>query len=79
MALFSEDLKTFQELEERYRQELAEYQAAAASYNALLERGQDDPSLPKLYAEVQEKNEKARKTYGELESLRRKLAPGVAS
>ncbi len=71
MALFSEDLRKFQELEKQYRTQLTEYQAEAAAYNALLKHDPKNPDLPQHYAEVEKKGEVAQKTYAGLEAMRR--------
>lgn len=76
MALFSQDLKRLQDLEQQYRQELAEYQAEATAYRTLLEHKPNDPELPKRYEELEVKNRKVQETYRELERLRRALSPG---
>ena len=77
MPPFSEDLKRFQELEEKYRKELAEYEAVAEAYRAFLTANPNDPDLAKRYEDVERKNSQAQSTYAELERLRRALAPGA--
>ena len=76
MALFSENLQQLQDLEDRYRQQLADYQQQLTTYRTLLDRDRNDPGLPKLYEEVEAKNRQVQETYTELERLRRSLAPG---
>jgi hypothetical protein len=75
VALFSEDLNKLQELEERYRQQRAEYDAEVAAYRTLLDRDRNDPGLAKRYEEVERKNSALQETYAELERLRRSLSP----
>lgn len=79
VATYSGDLRKFQELEERYRRELAEYEAEAATYRNQLQLQRDDPELLKRYELVEEKGRQARKTYDELEQLRRTLLPGAVA
>jgi hypothetical protein len=73
---FSEDLRRLQELEDSYRQLLADYQAELTKYQTLLEHTPTDPELPARYATVEEKNQKVQTAYAELEQLRRLLSPG---
>lgn len=79
MALFSEDLKRLQDLEEQYRQQVADYQTEVAAYRTLLEHKPEDPDLPKRYKEVEEKNQVVQQTYAELDRLRRTLSPRSGS
>jgi archaellum component FlaC len=75
VALFSEDLRRLQELEERYRRELSEYEALAIEYRTLLDRHPHDPELPKLYESVESKSRQVQETWNELDRLRRSLGP----
>ena len=75
VALFSQDLKRLQDLEQQYRQELTEYQAEATAYRTLLEHKPDDPDLPRRYKELEAKNRRVQEMYAELERLRRALSP----
>jgi uncharacterized protein YeaO (DUF488 family) len=75
VAPFSEDLQRFQDLEERYRKELVDYETEHRRYTDLLAREPQHPDLAKLYETVEEKGRRARDTYAELESLQRTRAP----
>jgi transketolase N-terminal domain/subunit len=77
VASFSEDLRRFKELEERYRRELAEYETEAATYKNHLQMQPNDPELLKRYELVEQKGRQARATYDELEQLRRALLPSA--
>jgi hypothetical protein len=79
VATYSGDLRKFQELEEQYRRELADYETEAATYKSQLQLQPDDPELLKRYALVEEKGRQARRTYDELEQLRRALLPGAVA
>jgi hypothetical protein len=76
VALFSQDLQKLQELEERYRQELSDYQTELTKYQTLREANPNAPDLATRYEELERKNAAAQKTYAELEGLRRALSPG---
>jgi len=79
VATYSGDLRKFQELEEQYRRELADYETEAATYKSQLQLHPDDPELLKRYELVEEKGRRARRTYDELEQLRRALLPGAVA
>jgi DNA repair exonuclease SbcCD ATPase subunit len=74
VATFSDDLSKLQELETKYRQQLAEYEAELTAYRTLLDRDPKDPELEKRYEQVESKNAEVQQTYAELDSLRRSLA-----
>lgn len=76
MPRFSENLQQLQELEDRYRTELDEYQRQVTAYRTLLDHSPKDPGLPALYEEVEKKNLQVQQTYAELDDLRRSLSPG---
>lgn len=76
MARFSENLQQLEELEDRYRQQLDEYQREVTRYRTLLDHSPNDPGLPALYEDVEKKNQQVQATYAELERLRRTLSPG---
>ena len=72
---FSKDLSELQSLEERYRQQLHEYETELATYRTLLERDPKDSELPQRYEEVERKNNEVQQTYAELDRMRRSLSP----
>jgi predicted RNase H-like nuclease (RuvC/YqgF family) len=75
VALFSENLQQLKELEDRYRQELDDYQRDLSRYQTLLEHNPNDAELPALYERVESTNRKVQETYAKLERLRRSLYP----
>ena len=74
MPIFSDDLRKYQELEERYKVELADYESESRAYQILLERDPKEPALAGHYTKVSEKNRKVQQTYAELEQMRRSLS-----